>query len=62
MLGRATDTYTEATVRFAEMLPGPDECWLEHEGAHYTSELRLVATDRTRRGLGSVSNTGFVLR
>jgi hypothetical protein len=61
MLGRATDTNPEATARFAEMLPGPHECWLEHEDAHYTSELRLVAVDRFRRGLGTVSHTGFVL-
>jgi len=37
-----------------ETLPGPDQCWLEHEGARYTSELRLVAVDRTRRGWGNV--------
>jgi hypothetical protein len=54
MLGRAAAADPEAPVRFAEMLPGPRECWLEHDGAHYTSELRLVAVDRTRRGLGRV--------
>ena len=44
-----------APVRFTEMLPGPDECWLEHEGERYTSELRLVAVDLSRRGAGQVA-------
>jgi hypothetical protein len=56
MLGRAAAANLEAPVRFTEMLPSPDECWLEHEGARYTSELRLVAVDRTRRGQGTVTN------
>jgi hypothetical protein len=35
-------------VRFTEMLPGPEECWLvDPDGRHYTSELRLVAFDST---------------
>jgi hypothetical protein len=54
MLGRAASADPQATARFSEMLPGPDQCWLEHEGARYTSELRLVAVDRTRRGWGNV--------
>ena len=54
MLARAAATNPDAPVRFAEMLPGPDQCWLEHGAARYTSELRLVAVDRTRRGLGRV--------
>ena len=45
-----------AVLRFArggpleltEMLPGPDECWLESDAGHHTSELRVVALDRTR--------------
>ena len=37
------------------MLPGPDQCWLEHEQARYTNELRIVAVDLTRRGFGTVS-------
>jgi hypothetical protein len=33
-------------VRFTEMLPGPDDCWLaDQSGRRYTSELRLVAVD-----------------
>jgi hypothetical protein len=37
-------------VRFTEMLPGPDECWLrDAAGNRYTSELRLTAVDLTRR-------------
>jgi hypothetical protein len=55
MLARAAEADPDAPVRFAEMLPGPDQCWLEHEGARYASELRLVAVDQTRRGLGAVS-------
>jgi hypothetical protein len=54
MLGRALVTDPDGQVRFAEMLPGPDECWLEHDGGRYTSEFRLVAVDLTRRGLGRV--------
>jgi len=56
MLGRAATADPDATVRFSEMLPGPDQCWLEHHGARYTSELRLVAVDRTRRGRGALTN------
>jgi hypothetical protein len=42
-------------VRFTEMLPGPEDCWLtDPDGRRYTSELRLVAFDSThnpsRRG------------
>jgi hypothetical protein len=35
-----------APVEFTEMLPGPEECWLESDAGHHTSELRLVALDR----------------
>ncbi|MFZ0040863.1 MAG: lantibiotic dehydratase [Solirubrobacteraceae bacterium] len=55
MLGRVTAADSEAQVHFSEMLPGPEECWLEHEGARYTTELRIVAVDRTRRGHGTVT-------
>jgi hypothetical protein len=35
-------------VRFTEMLPGPEDCWLaDPDGRRYTSELRLVAFDST---------------
>jgi hypothetical protein len=35
-------------VRFTEMLPSPEDCWLaDPEGRRYTSELRLVAFDST---------------
>jgi hypothetical protein len=37
-----------AAVQFTEMLPGPDECWIESEDGHHTSELRIVAVDRSR--------------
>ena len=49
MLGRATAANPDALVRFSEMLPGPAQCWLEHAGQRFTSELRIVAVDRTRR-------------
>ena len=55
MLNRAAGAEPEALVRFNEMLPAPDECWLEHDGDQYTSELRIVAVDLTRRGLGTVA-------
>ena len=35
-----------AHVEFTEMLPGPDECWLESDAGHHTSELRVVALGR----------------
>ena len=34
-------------IRFTEMLPTPEQCWLgDPEGNRYVSELRLVAVDR----------------
>lgn len=38
-----------APVEFTEMLPGPDDCWLQSDTGHHTSELRLVALDRAPR-------------
>jgi lantibiotic biosynthesis dehydratase-like protein len=36
-----------AAIRFTEMLPTPEQCWLtDPEGNRYVSELRLVAVDR----------------
>ena len=55
MLARAAAADPDAAVRFSEMLPGPDQCWLEHQGARYTSELRIVAVDCARRGLGGLA-------
>jgi len=37
-------------VAVSEMLPRPEDCWLEIEGERYTSELRIAAVDLTRRG------------
>ena len=37
-----------APFTFDEMLPGPEECWLESEAGRHTSELRLVAVDLSR--------------
>jgi hypothetical protein len=37
-------------IRFTEMLPTPDQCWLsDPHGNAYVSELRFVAVDETRR-------------
>lgn len=35
-----------APFELTEMLPGPEDCWLETKAGHHTSELRLVAVDR----------------
>jgi hypothetical protein len=58
MLRRVAGRDPAMPVLFTEMLPGPDECWLEHDGARYTSELRLVAVDLSRRGAGRVALPG----
>jgi hypothetical protein len=36
-----------APVQFTEMLPGPEECWLQSASGHRTSEPRIVAVDRS---------------
>jgi hypothetical protein len=52
-LRRAADGFPGQPVRFTEMLPGPDDCWLaDQDGRRYTSELRLVAVDMERRASG----------
>ena len=33
----------DQAVEFTEMLPGPDECWLQSPAGRHTSELRIVA-------------------
>jgi hypothetical protein len=40
----------EQLLAVSEMLPRPEDCWLELEGERYTSELRISAVDLTRRG------------
>jgi hypothetical protein len=45
----------DALVALSEMLPAPGTCWLELDGEHYTSELRLVAVDRSRRGHAKIA-------
>lgn len=57
---RAAAADPDASVLFSEMLPEPDQCWLEHQGARYTNELRLVAVDRSRRGRGAVTQPSLV--
>jgi hypothetical protein len=54
MLRRSAESQPQAQVNFTEMLPGPADCWLEHERARYTSELRLIVVDLSRRGAGRV--------
>ncbi len=39
----------DAPIRFTEMLPTPEQCWLsDAEDNRYVSEMRLVAVDRSR--------------
>jgi Lantibiotic dehydratase, N terminus len=53
-LHRAAAGASGRPVRFTEMLPGPDDCWLaDQDGRRYTSELRLVAVDLGRMAPGS---------
>ena len=40
-------------IEFEEMLPGPDECWLESDAGHHTSELRVVALGARQRTGGA---------
>jgi lantibiotic biosynthesis dehydratase-like protein len=35
-----------ASVELTEMLPGPEDCWLQGETGQHTTELRVVALDR----------------
>jgi hypothetical protein len=58
-LRRAAADYPGRPVRFTEMLPGPDDCWLaDQDGRRYTSELRLVVVDLGRKAPRSVINGG----
>jgi hypothetical protein len=46
---RAAAERPDDVVRFTELLPGPEDCWLEDgAGLRYTSELRMVAVDLSR--------------
>jgi hypothetical protein len=46
---QAADGDAGSRIRFSEMLPTPDQCWLrDPKGNRYVTELRLVAVDRTR--------------
>jgi Lantibiotic dehydratase, N terminus len=57
-LRRAAADFPGQPVRFTEMLPGPDDCWLaDKDGRRYTSELRLVAVDLERRASGRPGTT-----
>ena len=48
---RAAEQETPAAIRFTEMLPTPEQCWLsDTEGNRYVSELRLVAVDGSSQG------------
>ena len=54
IMARAAAADPNASVRFSEMLPAPDQCWLEDDNGRYTCELRIVAVDQTRRGTGTL--------
>jgi Lantibiotic dehydratase, N terminus len=58
-LRRAAADHPGRPIRFTEMLPGPDDCWLtDQHGRRYTSELRLVAVDLARKAPRSAVNGG----
>jgi lantibiotic biosynthesis dehydratase-like protein len=45
---RAAADAPDEPIRFTEMLPSPEQCWLHDiEGNSYVSELRLVAVDES---------------
>jgi hypothetical protein len=47
---RAAAQAPEARIRFTEMLPAPEQCWLgDPNGNRYVSELRLVAAEQQRQ-------------
>ena len=48
LVAPAREQLPDRSVEFTEMLPGPDECWLQSDAGHHTSELRVVALDRTQ--------------
>jgi lantibiotic biosynthesis dehydratase-like protein len=45
----ARERAPSAPVEFTEMLPSPEDCWLQSDAGRHTSELRLVALDRALR-------------
>lgn len=48
---RAAAEAPNESIRFTEMLPAPEQCWLQDlEGNSYVSELRLVAVASSARG------------
>ncbi len=62
-LRRAAADFPGQPVRFTEMLPGPDDCWLaDQDGRRYTSELRLVAVDLERRAATTARSPGSATR
>ncbi len=56
-LARAREQAPGAPVEFVEMLPGPDECWLESDAGHHTCELRVVAVDQRATVRSSSANS-----
>jgi Lantibiotic dehydratase, N terminus len=57
---RADDA--EQFVAVSEMLPRPEDCWLELDDEGYTSELRIAAVDLTRRGHAKIEVANVPLR
>lgn len=45
-LAPAREQAPGGSVEFTEMLPGPDDCWLQSDAGRHTSELRVIALDR----------------
>jgi hypothetical protein len=49
---QAASSDPQGSIRFSEMLPGPEDCWLhDPDGNRYVAELRLVAVDRKHRAV-----------
>jgi hypothetical protein len=47
-LAPAAEHAPTAPILFTEMLPDPEDCWLEDSNGRYTSEPRIVAVDTSR--------------
>ncbi|NUR70879.1 MAG: hypothetical protein HOU81_08660 [Hamadaea sp.] len=57
-LARSWRRETSGPIRLQEMLPGPDQLWLQDgDGRRYTTEFRFVAVDSTARVLPALATT-----
>jgi hypothetical protein len=48
LVAPVSDRSPDSQIEFTEMLPGPEECWLQSQDGHHTSEFRIVAVDRSQ--------------